>query len=229
MIASFASLLVLLLPGTAAVPDDVPPQIVLHRLECGLRGLAFNWSQELLPSGGAAQDSAVASALRLASDCHIDARLREEKAVVAPPAVGASAAACVLHVATTSGSDSTGSGSAAAPFATLHRAQKALAAARKSTAEPCTVNVHPGVYHLGSTLVLGPADSNTEWLAVPGGPVVLSGGIPIPWSSFKPSAANPKIMEADVSNLTTITPRGASGGPANRLFVDHLSAPSRGG
>lgn len=192
-----------------------------------MRELAFNWSQSLLPNGGGEQDAAVASALRLEQDCHIDAHLRHERpsvsaetnaAAESPASTGTS---CALYVATT-GSDSTGTGSLAAPFASLHRAQAALSTARSSTAQRCTVHVHGGVYYLGTTLELGPAESNTEWIVAPGSTVVLSGGVNVPWTKFKPSSKGPHILEADVSstNLTTITPRGATGGPANRLFVD---------
>ena len=188
-------------------------------LECALRVLAFNFSQTLLPEGGAVQDAEVAAALRLGSDCGVyELGATEQQARELAPAAAESS--CVLHVATT-GSDSAGTGTEAAPFASLAAAQRALPTTRTSTAEYCTVLVQTGTYYLGSTLELGPAESNTAWQPVPGADVTLSGGIPIPAASFQPSSAGPKILAADVSalNLTTITPLG-SGGPANRLFVD---------
>ena len=45
--------------GVAEAAGGPPPAIVLHRQECALRELAFNWSQALLPHAGAEQDAAV--------------------------------------------------------------------------------------------------------------------------------------------------------------------------
>ena len=46
--------------------------------------------------------------------------------------------------------------------------------------------------------------------------------MPLPFASFKPSSKlGPGVLEADVSdlNLTTITPRGASGGASTSDFT----------
>eukprot|EP00040_Diaphanoeca_grandis_P030603 m.181184 g.181184 ORF g.181184 m.181184 type:complete len:915 (-) comp32055_c0_seq4:30-2774(-) len=196
---------------------------------CALRELAFNFSQSLLPSGGADQDAAVASALRLESDCGIDVRSRFRKKTAFPASprplrTEQPIGGCSLFVAT-SGSDITGRGTATTPFASLHRAQQAISTARTSTREHCTINVAGGTYYLKQTLELGPSESNTTWIATPGvQPVVLSGGVPIPFARFKPSGGDPHILEADISdlNLTTVTPRGPTGGPTNRLFVNGM-------
>lgn len=217
----------LALLGASASSKDKPGE-----LECALRHLAFNFSQSLLPDASSAHqhDADVAAALRLGSDCGLAVPTR-----TAPPPLGArpaggstssnsvasTAGSCTLYVAT-GGSDSSGTGAIGKPFASLARAQAALPSARSSTAEHCTVYVGAGTYYLPDTLELGPEDSNTAWLAEEGTDVTLSGGTAIPTASFKPSTADPKVLAADVSalNLSTVTPRGSTGGPANRLFVD---------
>lgn len=213
---------------------DPPPTVVLHRLECALRELAFNWSQSLLShdDDGAAQKRDVAvsgndiysdlaveaarcwtgiyvhwseserrvrragvDALRLAADCQWNAPVRSASPPPVPKsrptdaelsrAASRGGAPCVLHVAT-SGSDHAGTGSAAAPFASLARAQQALRAQRAASSSPsstssegtrggyqrayppCTVVVHGGTYYLGQTLELGPMDSNSEWVSAVG-------------------------------------------------------------
>lgn len=212
-------------------------------LECALRALAFNYSQILLPrrpreAQRAAQQAAdVAAALRLQSDCGIDVPLSASAGSTNATSSGGSrptraSGSCSLYVAK-AGSDASGTGSKVRPFATLGRAQLALSSARSSIAEHCTVYVGAGIYYLPSTLVLGPDDSNSAWLAEDGADVTLSGGAKIPTSTFKPSSllgssslggASPAVLAADVStmNLSTITPYGSTRGPVNRLFVDDV-------
>ena len=40
----------------SAADGGVPPKIVLHRMECNLRELAFNWAQTLLPEAAGAAE-----------------------------------------------------------------------------------------------------------------------------------------------------------------------------
>ena len=90
-------------------------------------------------------------------------------------------AASVIHVATT-GSDATGDGTAAKPFASLGKAQTASRAAAK----PAAVSVAAGKYFLNATLTLGSADSGVSYAAAPGAAVTLSGGVSLK-PTWKPS------------------------------------------
>eukprot|EP01044_Picomonas_judraskeda_P023088 COSAG03_NODE_5951_length_1143_cov_1.778736_2_plen_233_part_01 len=102
-----------------------------------------------------------------------------------PPRGELPAAGRTLYVATT-GSDSTGTGTASAPFATLHAA---AAAVRKSPAPDgaTTVLVRAGKYYFSETLVLGAADSRVRWAAYQGEEVTLSGGkrLQLKWQQYK--------------------------------------------
>ncbi len=221
-------LLMLLMAGqvpaqySGAHEEDQPGE-----LECALRVLAFNYSQTLLPRSAAdraaQQDADVAAALRLGSDCNITAPLGTVKTTASSSADArpAGAGSCMLFVAKV-GSDSSGVGTKEQPFASLARAQTALRTARSSTAEHCTIHVGAGTYYLAGTLTLGSDDSNTTWVAEDGVDVTLSGGIEILASSFKPTSSSTFAADVSALNLSTITPRGSTGGPANRLFVDDM-------
>ncbi|MFC9625310.1 right-handed parallel beta-helix repeat-containing protein [Streptomyces sp. NPDC056930] len=101
----------------------------------------------------------------------------------------------VLHVSATGGDR--GDGSAARPFRTLERAQKAVRTSlRKGAAQrrPVDVVVHGGTYRLRSALKFTTADSGTagapvRYLAAPGERVVISGGRSLAprWRSFSGS------------------------------------------
>ena len=58
--------------GAAPAPTQAPTATAV--IDCAVRELAFTFSQALLPQGSAAQDAAVAAALRLESDCGKDMR-----------------------------------------------------------------------------------------------------------------------------------------------------------
>ena len=89
-------------------------------------------------------------------------------------------ARAVIHVSTTEqgGSDVTGDGSFAAPFATPNRAQRA---ARASNAPP-NVQLRPGIYHLPAPLTFTADDDGSVYEPLPGfsGEVILSAGQPLP-------------------------------------------------
>ena len=76
-----------------------------------------------------------------------------------------------FHVAP--GGNDDGPGDAAAPFATLARAQ---AAVRAAGAAGATVWLRAGTHRLAQPLRLGPQDSGTTYAAWPDEPVTLSGG-----------------------------------------------------
>lgn len=67
------------------------------------------------------------------------------------------------------------SGSEAAPFATLARAQRAM----RETGRHVTI-LAPGTERLGATLVLGAPDNLSTWTSCPGAPPTLDGGGRLP-------------------------------------------------
>lgn len=121
------------------------------------------------------------------------------------------AVADVIHVATT-GSDSIGDGSVAAPFATLARAQVAARAVRRQSNERVEVRLAAGRYFLVQTLVLGPADSGTTWTSEPDavGKVFVSGGWQLRDLQWTGTAGG-HTMQASLTN--------APGRPFSSLFV----------
>jgi parallel beta-helix repeat protein len=82
----------------------------------------------------------------------------------------ASAARAQSYYVATNGSDSN-SGSQAAPFLTLARAQKAMQSSSIKTTQ-----IQSGIYYLTSPLALTEADNGETWKAASGANVVLSGG-----------------------------------------------------
>lgn len=68
------------------------------------------------------------------------------------------------------------SGSPAAPFASVARAQLAARARRRETSKPVVVQIRPGTYFLAAPLVFTSDDSETTYQAASGKPVILSGG-----------------------------------------------------
>ncbi|MCX4534422.1 PDZ domain-containing protein [Streptomyces sp. NBC_01669] len=98
------------------------------------------------------------------------------------PAAARSGAPIVFHVSPT-GSDKA-NGSAAKPFRTLERVQKAVRTSLRTAVRqgrPVDVVVHGGTYRVQSTLRFGAADSGTakapvRYVAAPGERVVISGG-----------------------------------------------------
>ena len=187
-----------LLLTVSAIAGPPPPSSVpanLHELECAFHTFALEFGTANVPSAS----KALHDALNLDSCAGTAARVAEitkraQLAVATAPAGEALSFsfASVLHVATT-GSDTSGTGSVSAPFATLGRAQKAA----QSAAKPASVVVAAGKYHLNSTLKLGASDSGVAWSAAPGAAVTLSGGVALN-PSWTKSPTNPKILVADL-------------------------------
>ena len=65
-----------------------------------------------------------------------------------------------------------------------------------------SVSVGAGKYYLNATIVLGESDSEISWVAAPGAAVTLSGGVKLS-PAWKPSASNPKILEAELPEVRT--------------------------
>lgn len=68
------------------------------------------------------------------------------------------------------------SGTPAAPFATVARAQVAARERHRQTSKSVVVQIRPGTYFLAAPLVFTADDADTTYQAAPGKPVVLSGG-----------------------------------------------------
>ncbi len=81
------------------------------------------------------------------------------------------------------GSDSA-SGTAASPFATLHRA---IGAARQSPGADRVI-VHDGLYRIDKTLSFGPEDSDVHFVAAEGARPVVSGSVRLTeWRTVEPN------------------------------------------
>ena len=118
-----------------------------------------------------------------------------------------------IHVAP-AGSDGSGDGSAAKPFATAARARDELRAMRKAgrLAAGATVVFADGVYPISEPLELGAEDSGSArfpvvWKAAARAKAVLSGGVSLDWREVEasdpayallPEAARRKVKCADV-------------------------------
>jgi hypothetical protein len=181
-------------PGGCNPPPPIVPEF--EKLECKLHQLAFEFGTKKVPTN----PQALHDALMLGGSCakHADAEANARVLAAAPPPRGElpdDSAGSTLYVATT-GSDTTGTGTESAPFATLHAA---AAAVRKSPAPAgggtTTVLVRAGKYYFSETLELGEADSNVRWAAYQGEEVTLSGGkrLQLTWKPYKG-----KIMSATV-------------------------------
>jgi hypothetical protein len=163
-------------PGSSSVPPN------LHELECAVHAFAYEFGTNKVPASAAALHDALNLAEckgslspGLSAQVAATTARAQAQATAAASHVSAqlgSSAASVIHVAT-GGDDSAGTGSAAAPFKTLGRAQLAA----RSAPKPATVSVGAGKYYLNATLTLGSADSGVAWVVAPGGGVVLSGGV----------------------------------------------------
>lgn len=174
--------------ASASDPESGPVPDNLHALECAFHTFALEFGTANVPSAAGALHEALnlGSCPASAGEVAAITKRAAAAAAAAPTTDPLTGAASVIHVATT-GSDSSGTGSASAPFASLARAQTAARAAAK----PASVVVAAGKYHLNSTLILGAPDSGTAYSAAAGAVVTLSGGVALT-PSWKPSATNPK-------------------------------------
>jgi hypothetical protein len=193
----------MLLPRAAALTLEgedhrhlVGPYSQNASLDCAVRNFTWAFAQSLLPAR--APLVSVFDALRLAVDCN-QTRPSAAPAPAPPfyaagggrvlrtlPLPAAAAAAGAFFVDAARGSDS-GSGSEAAPFATVARA---LAATRAGGGGGAIVLRGGAPFHLSAPLFLGPQDSGLTLSAYPGEAPVLSGAAALPplaWARVGPS------------------------------------------
>jgi len=172
-------------PPSNKIPKTPIPDF--ENLLCSFQQAAFEYGTKMVPSSPQALHDALN--LETCKSLADEATLRNNARILDAPAARKGelpgAAATTLYVATT-GSDSSGTGSESAPFASLHGAAAAI---RKSGASSgtTTVLVRAGKYHFNETLSLTKADSNVRWAAYRGEKVVLSGGklLKPQWKPYK--------------------------------------------
>lgn len=183
-------------------------------LDCPLRQVAVDFAQSLQPFRAAAVHMAVADALNGAMEARncsatpnktvapADVQLlrgpqgvlaHENARVLSFPLPPSNATA--VYVDAARGSDDSGDGSEARPFASLQRALASVRAARAKTGVPAaashvaTLVLRAGVFHLRETLALTSADSQVTFQAYPGEDVSISGGVAVQnvsWAAFAP-------------------------------------------
>ena len=192
-----------------------PRREVDPALDCGLRAVAYNFSQHLFPTDPTSW-ALVFDALRLGSECGLQ---RPAAPARAPPRTPALApAAGPTYYVSPAGDDASGDGSLARPFASPARA---LEAARSGAGGggATTVLLREGTYYLPAPLVLTALDSGLTLAGYPGERAVLSGAQPLPplaWSFFAalPSGgmSGPTAGLSCVSNAPGLTPGGNASG-----------------
>ena len=160
-----------------ATPSPAPPKPIEPTIEfeCAMRSAAYEYALHLMPSRGTFVDAF--DAFELASMCNETRPEAEGRGQWALSANIASNTAHEINVDSKTGSDGTGSGTAAKPFATVEKGVSACRAAL-----PCSVRVHPGEYYLQATLALTAADAGLRIVGVPtadGELPLLSGGVPL--------------------------------------------------
>jgi hypothetical protein len=188
-------------PGGCNPPPPVVPEF--EKLECLLHQLAFEFGTSRVRTS----PQSLHDALMLGSggncsafaDTELNARILSAR----PPPRGelpSRGSGRTIYVATT-GSDTTGTGSEAAPFASLHAAAAAIRSA-PAAARPSLVLVREGKYYLETTLVLGAEDSHVHWAAHRGERVTLSGGKLLQQLDWKPLRPGSRIVRASVANIS---------------------------
>jgi hypothetical protein len=146
----------------------------------------------------------------------------------------AAPATTTLHVDCEAAGTRDGVGTADAPFRSVHQAQVALRALRRTAAaEVAAVVKIQGVCELATTLTLGPADSNTRYVGAGAGAMLSAGTrIKVPTerlgASSGSAAAAAGAVEVDLTqyNFTTdslgkLSGRGYSGGSACILTANY--------
>ena len=164
-------------PGT---PDGVPPEF-----DCAMRAFAYEVGKAKLPERG--DFRSLFESLQL-QYCNMTTPAKMDgwvPPVAAPPAEGPT----TVFVAT-DGDDAKGSGSKAAPFATLQKALSSLEGKGCASSATCTVAVRGGTYELAAPVEIGAAHSGITIENYNGEHATVSGGVAftVPkaaWSPYK--------------------------------------------
>jgi len=193
------------------VPEDV---------DCTLRGLALEFSQEILNGQGSQY---IYDALDLNSCSNFQfpytkfsVKISDETIPSNPKKFHDNQQSVEYYVAT-DGNDNY-PGTLSQPFRTLHRARDQIRISQRMQRFPTTVYVRGGIYYLGEigSFYLGPEDSGTPdapilYTNYNGEQVTLSGGIPLSltWKPYQDGIWTAKLP----SNLTSAF---------NTLFIDGI-------
>ena len=212
-------------------PPDMPA------LECAIHQLAFEFGTSLVATAPQALHDALnlgncSSHLGAAALAHNVRRLtlrrhahaRTEQQPSGSTHAGAGTQPASTFVVALSGSD-TAAGTQASPFATLHHAASAAAAAVK----PALVLVRGGKYYLSKTLALTEKHSGVAWRSYNGEQVTISGGLQVRQPAWKPYKGGIIMAPVNVSTLLSQSEhafwaakrqRGGSGSRSRRAGGD---------
>ena len=192
-------------------PSTGKPPGVNRSFDCAVRKLAYEYARKIHPGNGTL--SSVFDGLQL-SRC---------AGVVPAPAAAAAAAATAASVGpeiyvSVNGSDGSGSGTLAEPFATPWRGVAACRAAT-ATGSACTVTLRGGTYFLADRPVqLTAMDSGLTMRSYPGEQAELSGGEPLRGLTW--SLANMSTW-SNSSGAVWKAPFRAAGGELSALRLRH--------
>jgi len=137
----------------------------------------------------------------------------------------------VFHVAPSGNDECSGRAESDGPFATLHRAARAVAEAA-SAGHSARIVVHPGVYHLDRPLALnsghsGSPSSPVIWTAREAGTAILTGGValnrlrPVTDAAVLnrlPESSRRHVREIELAGVLSPPTMPQKGGPDLELF-----------
>ena len=208
-----------------------PDPANLAELDCAVSAMAIEFASAKFPADSAGVAAALHTALHV-GECAGDGGRQPAAAAADPgPQLGGyrtaaatppgGGAAVQLYVSP-SGSDASGDGSEAKPFATIQKAQAEVRKTPVASRPATTIYLRAGTHYLRETLTLTPEDSGASaaapviYTAYHGENVTISGGVPLA------TAASP-LKWSGGAPLTAVLPPGA---PLNfsTLFVDNVRA-----
>lgn len=129
----------------------------------------------------------------------------------------------------TSGNDSTGTGSQSSPFLSPHRAIQAIATGGACPSEGYTVHILAGIYFFDTTLEINSTSScpssSVTIIGDGAGKTILSGGIPIKTWSVYNSGSVPGVYTAPIPNEGTFVRQifDSTGGVSSRRLLGRTS------
>lgn len=160
------------------------PAFTSPEYDCVWRTLAFEHAPILLPWLSASALREISDALELvAMGCNSSVAVERAIAARGPdPArelLASRTDSPSFFVSYTSGDDSAGGTSPAAPFKTIARAVGAARAARAGGLPPGRIELLNGTHYLNATIVLTSADSGLQVVAAAGATATVSGAVPV--------------------------------------------------
>ena len=150
------------LPPAPGPPGPTPTPAIPHSFDCGIRRLALSYGTAIVGASSSIAGAGLFEALQLGPDCGDSPPPPPPSAATAMAAAAVAGAAIDYWVAPTTGSDSNTGSSAAQAWKTVERAVTALTSTPAAARPPTTVHLLPGIYHLDSTIALGPEHSGAS-------------------------------------------------------------------